>query len=179
MHLNLCPVYVAVLFFFQAVSYNEDAGDGGGNMKIKLLCQKTKEEQYRRELLDGNIEFAVPADLIVSEPQFLSDDLFLYEEEGVALVDPSEILYIESIQSMLEIHALHRVYHVKEPLYQMEARLYPKGFLRIHKSFLVNRRHIRQIKTSLNMKYSLVLSNKETLEVSRSYYYQFKEEIGF
>ncbi|MEE0107420.1 MAG: LytTR family DNA-binding domain-containing protein [Merdibacter sp.] len=148
-------------------------------MKIKLLCQKTKEEQYRRELLDGNIEFAVPADLIVSEPQFLSDDLFLYEEEGVALVDPNEILYIESIQNMLEIHALHRVFHVKEPLYQMEARLYPKGFLRIHKSFLVNRRHIRQIKTSLNMKYTLVLSNKETLEVSRSYYYQFKEEIGF
>lgn len=167
------------VFFFQAVSYNEDAGDGGGNMKIKLLCQKTKEEQYRRELLDGNIEFAVPADLIVSEPQFLSDDLFLYEEEGVALVDPNEILYIESIQNMLEIHALHRVFHVKEPLYQMEARLYPKGFLRIHKSFLVNRRHIRQIKTSLNMKYTLVLSNKETLEVSRSYYYQFKEEIGF
>ena len=33
--------------------------------------------------------------------------------------------------------------------------------------------------TSLNMKYTLVLSNKETLEVSRSYYYQFKEEIGF
>ena len=122
---------------------------------------------------------AVPADLIVSEPQFLSDDLFLYEEEGVALVDPNEILYIESIQNMLEIHALHRVFHVKEPLYQMEARLYPKGFLRIHKSFLVNRRHIRQIKTSLNMKYTLVLSNKETLEVSRSYYYQFKEEIGF
>ena len=113
------------VFFFQAVSYNEDAGDGGGNMKIKLLCQKTKEEQYRRELLDGNIEFAVPADLIVSEPQFLSDDLFLYEEEGVALVDPNEILYIESIQNMLEIHALHRVFHVKEPLYQMEARLYP------------------------------------------------------
>ena len=167
------------VFFFQAVSYNEDAGDGGGNMKIKLLCQKTKEEQYRRELLDGTIEFAVPADLIVSEPQFLSDDLFLYEEEGVALVDPNEILYIESIQNMLEIHVLHRVFHVKEPLYQMEARLYPKGFLRIHKSFLVNRRHIRQIKTSLNMKYMLVLSNKETLEVSRSYYYQFKEEIGF
>lgn len=148
-------------------------------MKIKLLCQKTKEGTVPAGIAGGNIEFAVPADLIVSEPQFLSDDLFLYEEEGVALVDPNEILYIESIQNMLEIHALHRVFHVKEPLYQMEARLYPKGFLRIHKSFLVNRRHIRQIKTSLNMKYTLVLSNKETLEVSRSYYYQFKEEIGF
>ncbi len=148
-------------------------------MKIKLLCQKTKEEQYRQELLNGEIEFAVPPDLIVSEPQFISNELFLYEEEGVALVDPNEILYVESIQNMLEIHAAHKVYHVKEPLYQMEARLYPKGFLRIHKSFLVNRRHICQIKTSLNMKYTLVLSNKEILEVSRSYYYQFKEEIGF
>lgn len=148
-------------------------------MKIKLLCQKTKEKQYRQELLNGEVEFAVPPDLIVTEPQFLSNELFLYEEEGVALVDPNEILYIESMQNMLEIHTFHKLYHVKEPLYLMEARLYPKGFLRIHKSFLVNRKHIRQIKTSLNMKYTLLLSNKETLEVSRSYYYQFKEEIGF
>ena len=35
------------------------------------------------------------------------------------------------------------------------------------------------IKTSLNMKFVLVLSDGSHLEVSRSYYYQFKEEIGF
>ncbi|MFR2885283.1 MAG: hypothetical protein ACLTCB_03125 [Merdibacter sp.] len=32
---------------------------------------------------------------------------------------------------------------------------------------------------SLNMKFTLVLDNGEKLEVSRSYYYRFKEEIGF
>lgn len=62
---------------------------------------------------------------------------------------------------------------------QLEANLYEKGFLRIHKAFIVNTRDIKKIKASLNSKFTLILRNGDQVEVSRSYYYRFKEEMGF
>ena len=64
-------------------------------------------------------------------------------------------------------------------MYQLEAGLYEKGFLRVHKAYIVNKKAIRRIRTNLYMKFTLVLDNQEEIEVSRSYYYRFKEEMGF
>lgn len=86
---------------------------------------------------------------------------------------------MESLDNQIYVHAKSGVFTMKDTLYHLEAVLYPAGFLRVHKSFIVSRAHIRSIHASLNMKFTLVLDNGEKLEVSRSYYYRFKEEIGF
>ena len=95
------------------------------------------------------------------------------------LVKIDEIRYVESLDNQIYVHAKSGVFTMKDTLYHLEAVLYPAGFLRVHKSFIVSRAHIRSIHASLNMKFTLVLDNGEKLEVSRSYYYRFKEEIGF
>lgn len=95
------------------------------------------------------------------------------------LVKIDEIRYVESLDNQIHVHAKSGVFMMKDTLYHLEAVLYPAGFLRVHKSFIVSRAHIRSIHASLNMKFTLVLDNGEKLEVSRSYYYRFKEEIGF
>ena len=54
-----------------------------------------------------------------------------------------------------------------------------KKDLRVHKAFIVNKKDIRRIRSSLNSKFTLILTNEDQIEVSRSYYYRFKEEMGF
>ena len=125
-------------------------------MKIRLLCRREKERQYMEELRRG-----------------------VRDARGMHLVKIDEIRYVESLDNQIYVHAKSGVFTMKDTLYHLEAVLYPAGFLRVHKSFIVSRAHIRSIHASLNMKFTLVLDNGEKLEVSRSYYYRFKEEIGF
>ncbi|MCC2834235.1 LytTR family DNA-binding domain-containing protein [[Clostridium] innocuum] len=90
-----------------------------------------------------------------------------------------DIIYIESISQEIWIHTGEGRYRARETMYQLEANLYEKGFLRVHKSFIVNKKDIRRIRSSLNSKFTLLLTNGDQIEVSRSYYYRFKEEMGF
>ena len=148
-------------------------------MKIRLLCRREKERQYMEELRRGDVVFADPADLLLMEPEFHLDVLKVRDARGMHLVKIDEIRYVESLDNQIYVHAKSGVFTMKDTLYHLEAVLYPAGFLRVHKSFIVSRAHIRSIHASLNMKFTLVLDNGEKLEVSRSYYYRFKEEIGF
>ena len=148
-------------------------------MKIRLLCRREKERQYMEELRRGDVEFADPADLLLMEPEFHLDVLKVRDARGMHLVKIDEIRYVESLDNQIYVHAKSGIFTMKDTLYHLEAVLYPAGFLRVHKSFIVSRAHIRSIHASLNMKFTLVLDNGEKLEVSRSYYYRFKEEIGF
>ena len=148
-------------------------------MKIRLLCHKEKEQQYMEELRQGNVEFAEVADLLLMEPHFHLDELKVRDARGVHLLKRAQIRYLESMDNQVYVHAKDGVYAIKDTMYHLVALLYPAGFLRVHKSFIVNRACIRSIHASLNMKFTLVLDNDEKLEVSRSYYYRFKEEIGF
>ncbi|MEG1926550.1 MAG: LytTR family DNA-binding domain-containing protein, partial [Ruthenibacterium sp.] len=80
----------------------------------------------------------------------------------------SDILYFEGAQHYVVIHTSN----VKAPkelasvkLTELECQLVPKGFLRIHKSLLVNMRHITLIRN-----YTASLSNAEQLKVSEISY---------
>lgn len=63
-------------------------------------------------------------------------------------------------------------YHIYEKLDVIEERLSGYGFLRIHKSYLVNMKHICRISN-----YAVYLDNGEELPVPRLKYQAVKEEF--
>ncbi len=72
-------------------------------------------------------------------------------------------------------------YHVRQPLNELEQRLHARGFLRVHRSFLVNLRHVASIETFFNGTYLLKLSgltSDMTVPVSRRHAPQLKEAVG-
>ena len=60
---------------------------------------------------------------------------------------------------------------------KMEAFLDDR-FMRIHKSFIVNRSHIKSMVKHSSTEYEVVLSSSEKLKVSRSKITQLKEWLG-
>lgn len=69
-------------------------------------------------------------------------------------------------------------YRLKEKLYELEKSLQPEGFMRINKSTIVNVLHIHEIIPWFNGRLLLKLTNKEEVEVSRSYANDFKTYLG-
>lgn len=147
-------------------------------MKIKLVVTKEMKENIMKAIKEQDIQYVNDASLVMYELHH-EHDFLLVKEEDYFRISVSDIIYIEASANQVYAHTRDGRYLVKETMYQLEANLYEKGFLRVHKAYIVNKKDIKRIKTGLNMKFILILSNEEKIEVSRSYYYHFKEEMGF
>ncbi|ULG74302.1 LytTR family transcriptional regulator DNA-binding domain-containing protein [Macrococcus brunensis] len=84
-------------------------------------------------------------------------------------------LYVE--EGQLHIATVDRQYLLNEPLSNYEKKL-PDYFMRIHRSNIINTRHIISAEHWFNHTYQVKLTGNIKLQVSRSYIRAFKEEIG-
>lgn len=101
--------------------------------------------------------------------------LSVYDDQGIAFINLNEIDYIESINNTIYVQCGNIKYTSRLKLYE-----YPEEasyFIRISKSTIVNKNKIREIRPSINMKLKILI-NKVWFEVNRTYYYEFKDEIG-
>lgn len=118
-----------------------------------------------RYLLKDQIDAGLPKiwQDIEAELQKKQDAYITYEFERKTCRYPvRDVLYLESSLRKIILHTRQETAVFYGKLDELEASC--SGFVRIHKSYLVNRQHIRTISAGL-----VVLSNGEMLNVSRKY----------
>lgn len=81
------------------------------------------------------------------------------------------ILYLEVLGHSVSVVTAERIYTVNATLSSFEQQLENHGFLRVHKSYLVNMRHIRKFQCR-----ELTLGNSITLRVSEKSYAEQKRK---
>lgn len=90
-------------------------------------------------------------------------EVLLIEHNGsITALSISEIYYMESFNRVIVIHTKQGDHTVYARLNDMEDRLKTHGFLRIHKSFLVNWQYIYSIES-----HSVLLENRQQLPLSK------------
>ena len=91
--------------------------------------------------------------------------------EGNIRLKVSEILLIETDEHKNIIKLKDQTYQIYEKISTLEDMLKGYGFLRIHKSFLVNMEHIRSINN-----YILTMNDGKQLSVPKARYRQVRQE---
>ncbi|MEO8672617.1 MAG: LytTR family DNA-binding domain-containing protein [Tahibacter sp.] len=84
-------------------------------------------------------------------------------------VDPATILWIDAAGDYLCIHTEAENFIIRATMRDMEQRLDPQRFQRIHRSTIVNLATVRELRTHLNGEYFVLLAGGQTLKLSRSY----------
>ena len=82
-------------------------------------------------------------------------------------VDPLEVIYFEGADYYVQLHLPGRKLLHKETLDNLEQRLDPKHFARIHKSYLVNLNQAKRLRADQRGGFDLVLADGQVLPVSR------------
>ncbi len=116
--------------------------------------------------------FAAPA--IASEEAFIKEEtdyLFVKTGKQVQQIEYAAIRYIEAVKEYIAIHTEKEKILVYKRMKEVAAIL-PVQFVRIHNSYIVNIRHIRNIESNL------VMVKGESLPVSNSYRNLFQEKIN-
>ncbi len=80
----------------------------------------------------------IPPVLSSSEPQFI----YLRAGHKYFKVDTRDILYAESLKDYVQVHTSEKIITSKYKISELEKELEGKGFLRIHRSFIVNLQHV-------------------------------------
>ncbi len=101
------------------------------------------------------------------------ETLFVETAGGSISVPLDKVLYIEGAGRKQEIHIADRSdpIVIRQSMKDLEEQLQERGFLRVHKGYLVNYRFIRRVKDT-----SLFLNNDEELPISRLRAAEIKEQ---
>ena len=149
-------------------------------MKVKLDVSPELRDAVAAELASRGIELDEDAPYVLTERGRFAETLTLRDAGTNArvIVRAGELITLEAFGHSVEARSARGVFLSNEPLYRLQARLDPEKFLRVSNSVIVARAAIERISPALSMKFTLTLSDKRRVDVTRSYYYSFKEALG-
>ncbi|GAB3315411.1 LytTR family DNA-binding domain-containing protein [Larkinella ripae] len=94
----------------------------------------------------------------------------LVKETGkMSLVDTDAILYFDADGNYITLHTEEKNHLIYESLTNLETRLDPATFVRIHRSHIINLDYVTEIETHFNGEYRVRLRTGQQLKWSRSY----------
>jgi two-component system, LytTR family, response regulator len=95
------------------------------------------------------------------------EHLAIKTDERVVLIDVSTIDWIEANNDYVVVHTAGQQHPVRERMKDMETRLDPKRFVRIHRSSIVNVARIRELQPYFHGDYVVIMNDGTRLRLSR------------
>lgn len=99
-----------------------------------------------------------------------ADDRLAIKDAGRILRVPlNDILWIDAAGDYMCVHTPADTHILRATMRELEGRLDPRRFQRIHRSTIVNVARVRELRSHLNGEYFLILDSGQQLKLSRSY----------
>ena len=111
-------------------------------------------------------------------PQPVTDRFLVKKLGREFLVKVEDIDWIEAAGNYVNLHVGKRLYPLRDTMTAMEARLEGSGFLRVHRSAIVNMDQVTEIVPLEAGEAEIHLASGDTVPVSRSYRQQLKARLA-
>jgi len=95
--------------------------------------------------------------------------LAIRDGQRIVRVPPGEIRWVDAAGDYMCIHTDRETHVLRATMREMERRLDPRRFPRIHRSTIVNAARVTALRSHLNGEYFLTLDCGQELKLSRSY----------
>ena len=128
--------------------------------------QRTRSHLRRRG--DDNERIVSLLQTLASPPKTLTR-IAVRSAGKTRFVNLDDVLWIQAAENYVQLHTATSQHLVHATIQSMLARLDPQVFVRIHRSAIVNVRHVMQIETAAQGDYVLTLDNGFSIQSSRTY----------
>ncbi len=112
-------------------------------------------------------------EFIHGDKKFVSR-LLIKGNDAYSILNTRDVTWFEAYSDYVKIHTKEKTYLKNISLNELESKLDPSQFIRIHRSTMVNINYIKELKPYFNGEYHINLTTGEQLKLSRSY----KEKIS-
>ncbi len=137
------------------------------------LAERKAEDHYERLLkliatLPNAGELKLD-DIPAADATASMQKLTIKDGARVLRVDIETIRWIDAAGDYMCIHVGDETHVLRGTMHDLERRLDPKRFARVHRSTIVNLERVKEMRPHLNGEYFLVLDSGHELKLSRSY----------
>lgn len=158
-----------------ATAYPQFAAEAFRYEAVDYLLKPYDDVQLRETVERIEKRFLTQKD---KEPGKQAGKLAVEGDGDILYLEPKEILYISREEKFSKIITRTNEYETKTPLKDLESRLLPYSFFRIHKSYLVNLDYVNRLTPWFNGAYQLQIEGREEmLSVSRNYVKALRTEL--
>lgn len=156
-------------------------------MRIRLSVKAERQQQVMQDLKEGKVEFLEEAEFVLTEAALQKEEereesvaemIICRNQREMVFLPYEEICYFESLGHEVYVNTKEQQYTVDRRIYQLEGELPEGNFVRISNSIIIQKNAISKIRPALSSKFILTLSNGAVVDVTRTYYYKFKEIYG-
>lgn len=146
--------------------------------RLKQALDKATERFKQQQALEQQ-SLAPAAYELPQQPQ--SNKLVSKQGERILLLSLDQLMYIKSEQGHTQAWDGHKFHPLAQTLDQLEQALPAQTFIRIHRGYLVNVEHIKEIQRWFNGKLMLIINDepKSQLSTSRAGADKLKQVLGF
>lgn len=101
------------------------------------------------------------------------------QEDRIHIIPIDEIQWIEADGYNMKIISHDQEYTLRETMKELESKLDPEVFLRIHRSYIINIDYVKEIQEWFKGDYMAILKNNKKLTISRSYYKKVMNHLKY
>lgn len=87
----------------------------------------------------------------------------------ILFINPAEVMFVQAEGNYVLLQTLHGTHLLRESMSQVEQKLERHGFIRIHRSVIVNSAFVKEYQPCYTGEYSLKLLNGKEFTVTRTY----------
>ena len=98
-----------------------------------------------------------------------ADKLAIKDGQRIVRVDVDSIQWVDAAGDYMCIHAGNDTHVLRATMRDLEQRLDPRRFQRVHRSTIVNLARVKEMRAHLNGEYFLILDSGHELKLSRTY----------
>lgn len=147
-------------------------------MKIKLSVSEERYTELEQLLRERGFEISDDAEFILQERSKGVSFLNAKQDDELFRIRTEDIVFVESFGKSMILHTMDGEYSITERLKELEIMLDADKFMRISNSVIIAKNSVQKIKPTLSAKFILTLKNGAVVDVTRSYYYKFREIYG-
>jgi two-component system, LytTR family, response regulator len=130
-----------------------------------------------RPRLPDNINVLQIGDAHLKGPP--ADQRIAFRSKGkVTFLHSDEIRFISAEGNYLNVHARNEIQRFRDTISNVERKLDPRTFMRIHRSTIINLHHIREVRSLQTGDAVVVLSDGTALGISRTYRDAIHQHFG-
>ena len=111
------------------------------------------------------------------EPESL-DRIVVKHAQGIKIIPVQEITFLEAFDDYVKIHTESGKFLKKHTLQHFEEKLPQSGFVRVHRSFILNLEYLTRIEPSSKDQHQAILKTSERIPLSRRGYARLREVLG-
>ena len=157
--------YAAEAFNLNAVHYLLKPFD---QQKFNEAVERAKERIIAKK--SGEILSEIQT-VISSKQQSESyaDRIPIKENEKIVLVPLNEVLFIEADKNYAVIILKDKSYRMRKTLNDLGKKLDPDVFIRVHRSYIINKTFVQELEPTFNQEYIVKLSNNKKIPTGKAY----------